>query len=101
MFHNPDTLLFPQSFIIFIAIDREAKAPFIVPPQVEGKCGQHFTGPTGITGIRGEPGERGAPGSRGRKGEKGSKGFSYIVEPYPLFGPKGEKGQQGSSRCFR
>jgi len=63
--------------------------------QVEGKCKQYFTGEPGIIGDKGDPGPTGVPGPKGNRGERGPKGFSYIVDPFPLFGQKGRQGERG------
>lgn len=63
--------------------------------QVEGKCKQYFLGSPGIIGNKGDPGPMGVPGPKGIRGDRGPKGFSYITEPFPLFGQKGRKGEPG------
>lgn len=63
--------------------------------EVEGKCRQYFLGSPGIRGNQGDAGPLGVPGPKGIRGDRGPKGFSYIVEPYPLFGLRGRKGEPG------
>lgn len=65
--------------------------------QVEGGCGQYFTGGPGIKGIKGDPGAAGPPGPRGIRGERGFKGSSYTADRLPVYGQKGNKGEPGFS----
>lgn len=75
---------------------------YLILFQVETKCKQDFIGSPGVNGSPGNPGPAGVPGVRGIRGERGAKGFSYIVDPFPLPGPKGRKGQPGIKNliCF-
>lgn len=65
--------------------------------QVEGKCGQYFTGAPGIKGNKGDPGAAGPPGPRGIRGERGFKGSSYTADRLTVYGQKGNKGESGFS----
>lgn len=94
---NHKTLITSHSFSLLYFISfRSVLFHF----QVETKCKQDFIGSPGVIGPPGNPGPAGEPGIKGIRGERGPKGFSYIVDPFPLVGPKGRRGQPGIINLF-